>query len=720
VCNEKDLKFARAKRSETLTTTTAAAVIDYCRRGFNPVLLEPRSKKPVYNEWQSRPRLSEAEIPIAFSNGHNVGIQQGPASGGLVDAEFDSETMRVLASRFLPQTRAIFGRRSKPRSHRFYLCPDLHDGERGAAISIKDADGKEMASLRIGDGGKGAQSMVPPSIHPNGELIEWDAGCGPEPAQVGAELEQQFRLCGVAALLADHWPRSDGSRNAIANAVAGWLAMQEIAEEQAIEVVAAAAETANDEQAKSRRRCVRDTYRKCEKGVKVTGWTTLTKLIDGKVAKALRQILAPKSRFPDLTKDGAPRANSPHNVAAAVKMLNIECRYNLFSLQYLIDGHILNDFTGELSDPALFRLREMIFEQFRLDAKVQTVKEAVQTLANHHRFHPVRDYLDSLRWDGKPRIDRWLTIYGGAEDNDYHRAVGALTLVAAVRRVRQPGCKFDETLVLEGQQGHNKSQAVKVLAVRPEWFSDSLDFNLRGREAIEQSAGVWIAEIPELRGLKISDREKRKSFQSRDTDRGRLAYGYTLTRAPRQYIPIATTNDQRYLEDLTGNRRFWPVGSVKFDLEALARDVDQLWAEAAAREASGVSIRLPEELHPAAAKEQQKRELENPFVATLGNALREAEMVDGEWVGKPMEGKIAIADLWRLLELKPGQLTQKHLDHLGRAMQQLGWERKLLRNSGERDYYYVRGSQPYRFIKVTGGAYGEPPSASYDEQRPHF
>src|SRR5262245_22189652 len=190
--------------------------------------------------------------------------------------------------------------------------------------------------------------------------------------------------------------------------------------------------------------------------------------------------------------------------------------------------------------------------------------------------------------------------------------------MAAVRRVRHPGCKFDETLVLENPtQGTDKSSALQILAVKPEWFSDNLSFNLRGREAIEQTTGVWIAEFPELRGLRASDRDKRKAFMSRGIDIGRAAYAHTVTRAKRQYIPIATTNDEQYLEDLTGNRRFWPVRVGRFDLEALKRDVDQLWAEAAACEASGASIRLAEELWQAAAAEQQERVADNPFVETL-------------------------------------------------------------------------------------------------------
>jgi hypothetical protein len=706
-------------KSRPPTNQLAEAARNYLRLDFKPILLEPLNKKPVHAGWQNQPRLTEEQVPRVFTGNHNIGLQYGPASGGLVDAEFDSESARALAPRFMPPTRAVFGRKSKPRSHWLYRCPALHDGAHGAVIKIQDGDGKEVASLRIGDDGKGAQSMAPPSIHPSGEAVEWAEGCGPEPAAIGVELERAFRYTCIASLLADIWPREASNRDGIAMAAAGWLARHEVMEEQATAIIEAAAESAGDDEVRKRLQCVQDTYRKYENGDNIVGWNTLTQLIDGRAAKALRTALAAKSRFPDLTKDGAPRANSPHNVVVALEQLGIECRYNLFSLEYSVNGHPLADFVGELTDPALFRLRELIFERVRLTATVTTVKEAVYTAANHHRYHPVRDYLDGLKWDGVPRIDKWLSTYGGADDTPYTNAVGALVLTAAVRRVRQPGCKFDETLVLEGEQGDNKSGGLKVLAVKPEWFSDSLSFNLRGREAIEQTTGVWIVEIPELRGLRASDRDKRKAFQSRDTDSARLAYGYTVTRARRQYVPIATTNDISYLDDLTGNRRFWPVAHIKFDLEALERDRDQLWAEAAAREASGASIRLPEELWAAAAAEQQARMFENPFLSVLDRLLRERGGTGEE--GPPMQGKIAVEDLWTLLDIKPAQRSQKHNEHLGDAMKQLGWERKSLRvGGGRRAYHFVRGSEPYKRIIGYARTNDTPAFAAYGGENPWF
>jgi predicted P-loop ATPase len=212
----------------------------------------------------------------------------------------------------------------------------------------------------------------------------------------------------------------------------------------------------------------------------------------------------------------------------------------------------------------------LVYERFGFDPTTQIVYTAVQTLANHHRCHPVRDYLDGLVWDGVKRIDNWLTVYGGADENEYTQAVGALVLMAAVRRVRQPGCKFDEILVLENlEQGNNKSSALQVLAVEREWFSDNLPLGLTAKETIEALSGHWIVEVSELQGMRKSDIDKVKAFASRDTDRARMAYDRAVTEARRQCVIIGTTNNEQYLRDRSGNRRFWPVRIKRFDLEAL-------------------------------------------------------------------------------------------------------------------------------------------------------
>jgi hypothetical protein len=432
--------------------------------------------------------------------------------------------------------------------------------------------------------------------------------------------------------------------------------------------------------------------------------------------------------FPDVTDKGGLRPSLPNTKVALVK-LGVECRHDLFKLRYLVDGHELENFVGDLSDPALLYLREIIHERFGFDSKTETVHAAVMTLANHRRFHPVCDYLDGLQWDGVPRIDRWLVTYGGTKDDEYTRAVGALVLVAAVRRVRTPGCKFDEMLVLENpEQGTNKSQALQVLAVEREWFSDNLPLGLAARETIEALSGHWIVEVSELQGMRKSDIEKVKAFLSRDTDRARTAYARTVTEARRQCVIIGTTNSDKYLRDLTGNRRIWPIRVERFDLEALKRDRDQLWAEAAAREASGANIRLPEELWAAAAAEQEERVVDNPFLSVLDRALREVEILEPEVrddkdrtlqpgkraPGQLMSGKIAAEDVWTLLGIRPAQRHQDHNEKLGAAMAKLGWKRTRLRIEGELLYSYVRGEEPYKRIVVYPEDKGSPAIASYE------
>src|SRR5262249_34769653 len=263
-------------------------------------------------------------------------------------------------------------------------------------------------------------------------------------------------------------------------------------------------------------------------------------------------------------------------------------------------------------------------------------------------FHPVRDYLDALQRDGVPRVDKWLITYAGGEDSKYTRAVGALMLIAGVQRGDPPCLKLDEMLRLEHpQQGTDKSSAWAVLAVQEEWFTDDLPLNVEGKRVIEQTRGKWIIEAAELSGIRKADTEHLKAMLSRRVDRGRLAYGRLPTEVPRQFIVVGSVNKTEYLRDTTGNRRFWPVLIARFDLDALRRDRDQLWAEAAVREAKGESIRLVRELWPEAAKEQQQRLADDPFVTVLATHLGH------------LESQVKAADVREKLKPAGTQLNKK-------------------------------------------------------------
>jgi len=211
---------------------------------------------------------------------------------------------------------------------------------------------------------------------------------------------------------------------------------------------------------------------------------------------------------------------------------------------------------------------------------VHTAGQAVQTVSRDRLFHPVRTYIESTVWDGVARLDTWLSTYLGVEDSSYTRAVGSRWLISAVARVYRPGCKADCCLIFEGPQGIKKSTALKTLAGR--WFTDELA-DLGSKDSALQTRAVWVIELSELDTLSRSDVGRIKAFMSRTTDRFRPPYGKRLIESPRQCVFAGTVNHSTYLRDDTGARRFWPVACGRIDIDALARDRDQLWAETKVR-----------------------------------------------------------------------------------------------------------------------------------------
>ena len=255
-----------------------------------------------------------------------------------------------------------------------------------------------------------------------------------------------------------------------------------------------------------------------------------------------------------------------------------------------------------------------------------------------------------------------------------------LLLIAAVRRIRKPGCKFDEMLVLECSQGTDKSSALAILAVNADWFTDDMPLNADTAKVLERLNGKWIVEAAELNGMRNGQTDHLKAFLSRQVDIARPAYGRFAIEVPRQSVFIGTTNNDNYLRDDTGNRRFWPVKIDAFDLETLRRDCDQLWAEAATREAEGVSIRLDPALYADAAVEQEARREADPFVTAFQEALGDRE------------GKLRTADAWTVLDIPLGMRTPSQGTRLGSALRELGWKRTKARFEAKNpEWCFVKG-----------------------------
>lgn len=220
------------------------------------------------------------------------------------------------------------------------------------------------------------------------------------------------------------------------------------------------------------------------------------------------------------------------------------------------------------------------------------IRNAWTVVANENAYHPVREYLDGLCWDGTERLDTLLVRYMGAEDTPYTRAVTRKWMTAAVKRMYQPGCKFDAMLVLVGAQGIGKSRLAAILSRG--WFTDSLTC-MDGKEAYEAIRGSWIIEVAELAAARRSEQEAQKKFISSQVDTYRPAYGRNVVSLPRQCVFYGSTNDMEPLKDDTGARRYWPVlcaGVNHGQHIGLEEEVDQLWAEAVVRYRAGETLWL--------------------------------------------------------------------------------------------------------------------------------
>jgi predicted P-loop ATPase len=352
--------------------------------------------------------------------------------------------------------------------------------------------------------------------------------------------------------------------------------------------------------------------------------------------------------------------------------------------------------TRYLADVDDAGLRDYVEYKYGISS-VQKIRDGLDLTLEKNAFHPVRDYLESLVWDGHNRVETLLTDYLGSADDAYTRAVTRKTLVAAVARVQQPGIKFDCVPVLIGRQGIGKSSLIKRLG--RDWHSDSFG-TVQGKEAYEQIQGVWLMEMGELEGLKKAEMETIKHYISKQEDRYRVAYGHRVENFPRQCIFIGTTNDWDFLRDPTGNRRFWPVEAgvrepvANLHVHLDDCEVDQIWAEAVVLYEKGEALYMSEELE-FSARERQELHLEED--ARRGMVAEYLErLLPENWqnmdlparrnflAGDPLAARgtvrrrrVCAAEIWcELFGKTQGEITRWNARDIHQIMQNMrGWKR---------------------------------------------
>lgn len=339
---------------------------------------------------------------------------------------------------------------------------------------------------------------------------------------------------------------------------------------------------------------------------------------------------------------------------------------------------------------------------YGMSCKSTLVAEMVAVVATRNGYHPVRKYLRGLKWDGTPRVSAVLSTYFGVPANDYTQRVGEIFMISAAARILRPGCKVDTMMVLEGGQGIGKTRAVQALFGGDKWYMDA-QRSVKDKDFFQELVGKWGVEIGEMTSFTKAEHNAVKQTMSATADTYRPSYGRYARTFPRQCVFVGTTNEDQYLRDPTGARRYLPVRVSVVSVDKLKADRDQLWAEAVSRFLAGEEWwELPRQ----AADEQEQRYMEDSWTSPIakwlqgGDRDRYPEGIEcEEALDNPVDVGLVMACtthevLGWPLAIDTGRHTRADQMRVAAIMRNWGWSNKRVLRNGAQVHLWTRPESP--------------------------
>ena len=685
--------------------------------GFSLIYLHPREKRPIGRAWTSGPRKTWKELKAEFDPSYNVGVRLGETSkvndGYLccIDVDVKDPAYKKQA---LAKLKEVIGDEAYPAvlsgsgngSRHLYGVSD----EPFRMVEIEKHKGRwEICAYSTG-----RQMVLPPSTHPSGELYKWRDGFnlsslpsflprrfmaqrrGSEKAQSDAgnfravDVDLYSSKLDVPTIKKIENGGGVEDRSAELLSIAMKMCRAGFTDNQILSVLsdennwiadAAFEHTQSRDRARAVKWLDRYTLQKARYEThpmrlfdQAKDYTKLPRL---EVAKTKEIVKEEKEiNFPDIDGNMKPKTTLRNVMHALEHKMDGSgvVGFNEFTCRpYFLKDTVYGGHKGrELASTDDLALKHYLACHHRFEPAKETCYEAHTLLAQQYKFHPVKAYLESLEWDGMPRLDHWLfDAFRAQGPEEYIMAVGRKILCAAVARIYEPGCKFDYMTVFEGNQGEGKSMGLRELT-GAQWFADSLG-DIHNKDVVDQMMGKWIIEVGELDSIRSREAEAVKAFISRQVDRVRLSYERRAQDYPRQCIFIGSTNDQEYLTDETGNRRYWPVRVGLARREWLKENRDQLWAEAKFRYELGEKLYLSKELELVARGEQEKR-FEVDVWETLIKQI--IEKTDDE------NAHFQTVELYRAITMSIATPTMAEAKRIGKIMHRLKYQKAVRRFEG--------------------------------------